>query len=230
MAIETEVKKVNLRELRILEKNAHFMEPAMFARLVDNIKRDGKLTSFPVVYQNEVLSGNHRTQAAIKAGIEEDYIINITSELTEDEKLAIQLSHNSINGKDDNNILKELYNSINSMDMKLYSGLTDDSFKMEEINVESLSFVQPSYEDMLIAFLPEDRIAFMEGIEKITKKAKDKLVMTANISDFDLIYKAVITTKSKLNILNTAEAFKAMATLALQKLEEEEKEDGEATT
>ncbi|UNO32302.1 ParB/RepB/Spo0J family partition protein [Salmonella enterica subsp. enterica serovar Abeokuta] len=201
------------------------MEPGEFARLVDNIKKDGALTSTPVVYRGVVLSGNHRVQASVKAGLETIAVINVLSELSDDEQKAIQLSHNSINGKDDKNILRELFDSIESLDMKLYSGLTDDDFKISDIEVESLSFIQPSYEDMVIAFLPEEKALFVEALEKIGKKAKDKLILAGSHTDFNNVFQAVITTKSQLNIINTAEAFKAMSQLAMEKLKE--MEDGE---
>ncbi|WP_213322352.1 ParB N-terminal domain-containing protein [Klebsiella aerogenes] len=220
MPIETEVRRVVLADLQLLEKNAHYMDPDEFERLVRNIKKDGVLTSFPVVYRGTVLSGNHRTQAAIKAGLVESHVIEIVSELTADEQLAIQLSHNAIKGKDDSNILRELYESINSLDLKLYSGLTDDAFKISDVEVQTLSFVQPTYEDMVIAFLPEEKALFVEALEKIGKKAKDRLIVAGRASDFDLIFDAVIKTKSELNIINTAEALKTIAELALQKLEE----------
>ncbi|ECE1929306.1 ParB N-terminal domain-containing protein [Salmonella enterica subsp. enterica serovar Banana] len=229
MALEIEVITVNPAELKLLEKNAHYMEPGEFARLVDNIKKDGALTSTPVVYRGVVLSGNHRVQASLKAGLETIAVINILSELNDDEQKAIQLSHNSINGKDDKNILRELFDSIESLDMKLYSGLTDDDFKISDIEVESLSFIQPSYEDMVIAFLPEEKALFVEALEKIGKKAKDKLILAGSHTDFNNVFQAVITTKSQLNIINTAEAFKAMSQLAMEKLKEMEDVETEET-
>lgn len=227
MPIETAIRRVALAELKLLEKNAHYMDPDEFTRLVNNIKNDGVLTSLPVVYRGTVLSGNHRTQAAIKAGLEEADVIEIVSELSEDEQKAIQLSHNAIKGKDDSNILRELYDSINSLDLKLYSGLTDDDFKITDVEVQTLSFVQPTYEDMVIAFLPEEKTLFIEALEKVGKKAKDRLIVTGRASDFDLVFKAVIDAKSKLNIINTAEALKTIAELALQKLEEEPDESAD---
>lgn len=220
MPIETAIRRVALAELTLLEKNAHYMDPDEFSRLVANIKADGVLTSLPVVYRGTVLSGNHRTQAAIKAGLVESDVIEIVSELTADEQLAIQLSHNSIKGKDDSNILRDLYDSINSLDLKLYSGLTDDDFKITDVEVQTLSFVQPVYEDLVIAFLPEEKTLFIEALEKVGKKAKDRLIVAGRASDFDLVFKAVINAKSKLNIINTAEALKTIAELALQKLED----------
>lgn len=227
MPIETAIRRVALAELKLLEKNAHYMDPDEFTRLVNNIKNDGVLTSLPVVYRGTVLSGNHRTQAAIKAGLEETDVIEIVSELSEDEQKAIQLSHNAIKGKDDSNILRELYDSINSLDLKLYSGLTDDDFKITDVEVQTLSFVQPTYEDMVIAFLPEEKTLFIEALEKVGKKAKDRLIVAGRASDFDLVFKAVIDAKSKLNIINTAEALKTIAELALQKLEEEPDESAD---
>lgn len=227
MPIETAIRRVALAELKLLEKNAHYMDPDEFTRLVNNIKNDGVLTSLPVVYRGMVLSGNHRTQAAIKAGLEEADVIEIVSELSEDEQKAIQLSHNAIKGKDDSNILRELYDSINSLDLKLYSGLTDDDFKITDVEVQTLSFVQPTYEDMVIAFLPEEKTLFIEALEKVGKKAKDRLIVAGRASDFDLVFKAVIDAKSKLNIINTAEALKTIAELALQKLEEEPDESAD---
>lgn len=227
MPIETAIRRVALAELKLLEKNAHYMDPDEFTRLVNNIKNDGVLTSLPVIYRGTVLSGNHRTQAAIKAGLEEADVIEIVSELSEDEQKAIQLSHNAIKGKDDSNILRELYDSINSLDLKLYSGLTDDDFKITDVEVQTLSFVQPTYEDMVIAFLPEEKTLFIEALEKVGKKAKDRLIVAGRASDFDLVFKAVINAKSKLNIINTAEALKTIAELALQKLEEEPDESAD---
>ncbi|HAF8817952.1 TPA: ParB N-terminal domain-containing protein [Salmonella enterica] len=224
MPIETAVRRVRLADLKLLEKNAHYMDPDEFTRLVNNIRKDGVLTSLPVIYRGTVLSGNHRTQAAIKAGLEEADVIEIVSELSEDEQIAIQLSHNAIKGKDDSNLLRELYDSINSLDLKLYSGISDDDFKITDIEVQTLSFVQPTYEDMVIAFLPEEKALFIEALEKIGKKAKDRLIVAGRISDFDLVFNAVINAKSKLNIINTAEALKTLAELALQKLEETEDE------
>lgn len=62
MPIETAIRRVALAELKLMEKNAHYMDPDEFTRLVNNIKKDGVLTSLPVVYRGTVLSGNHRTR------------------------------------------------------------------------------------------------------------------------------------------------------------------------
>jgi hypothetical protein len=79
------------------------MKGADFNRLVENIKHDGCLTSLPLVYRDgdilTVVSGNHRFSAAIKAGIEESDLIEVTSPLTRQQFVALQLSHNAIVGR-----------------------------------------------------------------------------------------------------------------------------------
>ena len=99
------------------------MKPDEFHKLVQNIKRDGCLTQLPFVCKdpNEkkwlVLSGNHRVQAAIEAGLETIQVQATNKRLTKDEMIAIQLSHNAISGQDDMAILKELYGAIDDIEM-----------------------------------------------------------------------------------------------------------------
>lgn len=220
MQIETRVIKTNLKSLKLLEVNARYMEPKAFQKLVDNIKRDQVLTSTPLVYKNEVLSGNHRVQAAIKAGLEEANVIEILSELTDDQKKAIQLSHNAINGKDDQNLLQQIYDSIGDFDFKQYSALTDDDFKLQEIDIKALGFEQPKMEEVTISFIASDKEVFLDNLKNIEKRSKSgKLTLVADIEAFDQFYEAVIQTKHQLNIINTAQAVMVMSQLALKALE-----------
>jgi ParB-like nuclease domain len=80
--LQTRVIRVQLSELQLLEKNARYLKGPLFNRLVENIKADGCLTSFPLVARQgdalTVISGNHRVSAAIKAGIGETDVIEVT--------------------------------------------------------------------------------------------------------------------------------------------------------
>ena len=141
--LRTELKTIPIRELTQLgpevgQKNARSMPPATYKRLVDNIRQDGVLTSTPLVGRMAgderlfVLSGNHRVAAAIDAGLEEAACITILDPIPRDRFSAIQLSHNAIEGEDDTSILEELY-GILDLDLKAYSGLTDDDFENEDL-------------------------------------------------------------------------------------------------
>lgn len=221
--IETVIEERELRSLSLLEHNARYMDKKEFDLLVSNIKNDGCLTSLPLVYDGdvagEVLSGNHRVQAAIKAGLQTAKVIVIKSVLTQDQKTAIQLSHNSITGKDDPNLLKALYDSIGDLDFKLYSGVTDEMFKVDELTLAAMTFETPKEEEVILHFLQGDKEVFCEALERIAKKAK-KLHLIADIDDFNQVFNVVFAVKQELNILNTTEAFKAVVRLADERLQQ----------
>src|ERR1019366_7732799 len=128
--LQTRVTRVRLSDLKLPEKNARFLKGAAFAQLVANIRRDGCLTSFPLVNRQgedlTVASGSHRVAAAMKAGLIEHDVIEITSPLTREQFVALQLSHNAIVGEDDPNVLRALYDEL-GFEWKEYSGLTDDA-------------------------------------------------------------------------------------------------------
>ena len=226
--IETAIEERSLRDLTLLADNARYMDKKEFDLLVSNIKNDGCLTSLPLIYdgdkQGEVLSGNHRVQAAIQAGIETAKVIVVKSPLSHDQKVAIQLSHNSIAGKDDPNLLKALYDSISDLDFKMYSGVTDDMFQVDDLTRAAMTFEAPKEEEVILHFLQGDKEVFAESLEKIAKKAK-RLHLIADISDFNDMFNVVFKVKSELNILNTAEAVKAVVRLASERLEQIEQDN-----
>ena len=204
------------------------MVPALFQRLVANLKSDGVLTTAPLIYEEEVLSGNHRVQAAIKAGIESADCIEITSSLTKRQRTAIQLSHNSIEGQDDPNTLRELYESLD-FDTKFYSGLSDDVFsKIETLDVGSLAIGAPKYQDLNTLFLPADKEQFEAALKRIEQGAKRKSppsVHLAGLDDFDKFFDSIIAVKEMAGVHNSAIAMRVMATLAVERLEQLETED-----
>ena len=157
---------MRLADLTLLEKNARFMRGATFARLVANIKADGCLTSVPLVGHVDgkllVASGNHRVPAAMKAGIEEADVMEILTPLTREQFVALQLAHNAVVGEDDPNILQSLYAEL-SFGWKEYSGLTDDAFKVEDLDTSVLRVGNPFYEELQISFLPADAAIFTGG-------------------------------------------------------------------
>lgn len=129
---KTQIKEVELSLIDLVEKNAHFMDQDTFRQLIANIKRDGQLTSVPFLVEHNtgrytVISGNHRVQAAKMAGIvKASFIVVHEDDITKDEILAIQLSHNSIVGQDDSEILKELLEEITDVAMKEYAHISNE--------------------------------------------------------------------------------------------------------
>lgn len=159
---------VNVSELEFLEKNARYMTNEMFRNLVDNIKRDGGLSSVPLCWKHDdkyrVLSGNHRCRAAIEAGLEEVLVLFTDRDLSKQEQIAIELSHNAIDGKDDMAILKELWDEIDDVSLKYYAGLDDKVLEeMEKAALASLSEVKLDYRSLTFLFLPHEVEALDEA-------------------------------------------------------------------
>jgi len=220
MSLETEHRVVKPEQLVFLKKNARYMNAQQFQRLKDNIGRDGQLTSTPLVVpmpdgRFEILSGNHRTKAAIEVGLTEIPVIVITTPLTLEQRTAIQLSHNAVTGQDDPNELHSLY-EILSMEEKEYSGLTDDDFKIDEMELTGLSVGSPKYEELQLLFLPEDRDRLNECLKEIGEKSR--IMYSGRTADFDALFDALVKGKQQLRIFNSAIAFLAIAELALKEL------------
>lgn len=218
--VESKIVKVKLLDLKLLEKNARYMTPQEFSQLVANIKQDGKLMGVPVVYHGEVLSGNHRVRAAIKAGVEEADVLDILTELPEERRLAIQLSQNAINGKDDPNILAQLYTSLNSLEWKRYSGVTDDAFKCTDEKLAALGITRPKYEELTIVFLPEEKNAFIDLVARI-EASKKAQVLVGELATFNALFDAIVRVKQEKKVINNAVALRLLAELAVSALDAE---------
>lgn len=206
------------------------MSGAQFNLLVANIKRDGCLTSFPLVHRVDgalqVVSGNHRVQAAMKAGLIEGDAIEITSPLTREQFVALQLSHNAIVGKDDPNILKSLYDELD-FGWKEYSGLTDDAFKVEDLDTSVLRVEAPFYEELTVSFLPGDAGVFNDWLDKIGKSKTACARLVGQYSDFGTFFQTLVGVKHVTGVHNTAVALRLMAEMAGEALAAKEGEQAE---
>lgn len=155
------------RSLRLLEVNARIMDRLEYNQLVENLKRDGALTSAPLIWRapgdvehdgsEEVLSGNHRVQAAIDAGLAEIPCLLLVQELSAQRRTAIQLSHNAIAGHDDPATLAQLYESLTDLDLREYTGLNDQELGlMAEVTVPGIGEAGLDFVMVNILFLPHE--------------------------------------------------------------------------
>lgn len=214
--METKVIKVDPREIKLLEVNARFMNADEFQRLVQNIKRDGCLTQLPFcVYDDDgnlvVLSGNHRVQAAIEAGLQE-IDVQVTEEaLTKDQRIGIQLSHNAISGKDDMAVLKQLYESIDDVNMKAYSGLDDETLKLlDNISTQSMSYSGLQYQVLNILFLPSEIKEIKAVLKDVMKEVRSNETLMLRMAEYDKYLDTISDVSKALRVRNTAVGFMAM--------------------
>lgn len=212
-------------EIDFLDKNARFMTKEQFAALTRNIQTDGGLTSVPLCYKQEngrllVLSGNHRVKGAIEAGIKEFLVLLIDKPLSKSQQVAIQLSHNAIEGQDDEQILKELWQQIDDLDASIYSGLSTELIeKLNATDFQTISEQRILFKEISLLFLPEE-IEDMKSIcEGIIASAKGKEIFAGRIAEYDDILQGMIEAKSNQKIINSTLAFFAMARVVREYLD-----------
>lgn len=232
--LKTHVERRSLRELSLLSaasghENARFMPRRQFKRLVENIKRDGVLTSAPLIGQSHdepdrwyVISGNHRVEAALEAGVIDADCIVIEEPLPPQQFVALQLSHNSIEGEDDPSVLRRLYDLLD-LDLKEYSGLTDDAFDMDALNVKTLPSASLKYLDVVFSFLGDESAAIAEFVSRAERYAKkEQMVFLADYASFDLFLDALTAVKQHKNIKNSALALRVLCECAMKVIDQEQ--------
>jgi hypothetical protein len=204
-------------EIDYLDKNARYMTKEQFESLTRNIRTDGGLTSLPLCYRQEngrllVLSGNHRLKAAIQAGMEENLVLLIDKTLSKERQIAIQLSHNAIEGQDDEQILKELWSEINDLEASIYTGLSTELIeKLTNIDFSAISEQRPLFKEISLLFLPEEIEEMTAICDGIIESAKGKTAFTGRITEYEEVLEGIIAAKQGQKIINSTVAFFAMA-------------------
>lgn len=209
----------------LLEKNARFMPAQQYKRLVENIRNDGCLTSVPfALKQGErylILSGNHRVQAARDAGLTEIPILYTDQQLTRQQQIAIQLSHNAIAGQDDLAILRDLYDEINDVVLKEYSGLDDVVLgKMEPPSLDPLSESALEYRVVSLAFLPPEARRAEELFDRVLQEATSDVLWVNRFAEYDRMLDLLTLAKTKAGVKNTATALGLLLDVAEKHLDE----------
>lgn len=216
-ALRPRLVRRNPANLQLLPVNARYMRKEEYDRLVANVRRDGCLTSVPLVYgggeyeegRELVLSGNHRTMAAVDAGVDEVDVMLIEEHLSEQQLVAIQLSHNSIAGEDDPATLKQLYDQLDDVDWRAYSGLDDDQLNLlAEVSPEGLSEANLDFATVSLIFLPPEleaaRVAFDQA-----RVGQNESWLAAR-ADYEQVLDSLASTHAAHKVGNVATALHAI--------------------
>jgi hypothetical protein len=205
------------KTLTLLDINARYMTSDQFGALVANVKRDGCLTSLPLVWNDAdtgkriVLSGNHRTKASIAAGLDEIDWLEIDEPLPRQRQIALQLSHNSISGQDDPAILKTLWEEIESIEYREYAALDDKTLELlEKVDLTSLGEANLDYLTAQIIFLPHE----VERAQAMFATVKELMQVDARWAaaeeDWGRLVDALDSSRGAHDVVNTAAAFTVM--------------------
>jgi len=222
--------KATLETLREQDVNARVMKKDKFDLLVSNIKKDDRLEQLPFCSRNPerenellIISGHHRVRAARAAGFDAIYVLVDENLKDNDYIKAKQLSHNSINGYDDPQILQEIYDQIKNIEAKIMAGVNDElQEKLKTINVEEIK-INIDYEFVNIVFLSRQKKNFEDVIALINASAD---IMYADLELFDEFKNAIREVAKKEDIRNIGMVISKMSEITKLYYEEQDAKKG----
>lgn len=207
-----------------LEKNCHYMEKGTLDKLTANVAEDGFLSQLPFAMKRSdgkylILSGNHRLKASIKASLEHILILYI-DEVDKDKQIAYQLSHNSLIGKDDAQMLKEIYEEMRSIEAREYSGLNGVQF-IDASKIPTTSINDGDIELTEMKFLfTESRSNDVKGVLAELEKQKLSEDCSIVVGSYEEFIKVVTEVKKAHNIKSNTVAFARMIDICKAHLQE----------
>lgn len=168
------VAKVNVNELKEQDVNAREMDQDMFNQLTANIKSDGRLESLPFVAETEkgleIVSGHHRVRSARSAGIDDIYVLVDDTGLSRNKIRSKQLSHNSIQGVDNEQIVKQIYEMIDDANDRLAAFISKEmQEQMDKLPVNDVTF-EMEIKSILVNFMACEEENFQKAADMINAK------------------------------------------------------------
>jgi hypothetical protein len=221
-ADRAEIRMVDVSELKLLPKNARYMIAQTYGALSKNIKTDGFLSSVPLCVEEEgkllVLSGNHRVKASRDVGLKNILVIVDKRQMTEGHKKAIALSHNSLVGQDDAEILKSMWMEIELLADKEYTGLDSKTVdNLLKTAGTAFNSVRIPTKQLVFWFIPQD----LEYAERVIEDAgliKGDSNHVADIKSYQKMVDLIIKIKKEKNIKNSALALQRILELAEEQM------------
>lgn len=214
--------QINIEEIVPAELNANKMTDHDFDKLVRNITMSGGLSSVITCYKRTsdgkyvIISGHHRYRACIKAGYTKCPVLYALEEnLSRDEIIALQLSHNSLHGEDNKGILKRLFEEIQSIDFKEFAHI--DVAEIGTIEAFSSSIVPMSEHYTVSLILYKDDIETLDELIGSVREnmSKSELVILANQdNNEEMLMTLTKEINKKYNIKSANISFSKILTLA----------------
>jgi len=233
-----------LDDIREQSVNARVQPPEMIERKSETMRRDKRLESIPFVVKRgdpaddppgwfEMVSGHHRIRAARAAGIKRIIVLADTRDLSRSAVVAKQLAHNALQGKDDPEVVKRLFEEIDDVNLQLEAYVDPKDFdlpKAEAVAVDSVQ-VDFDYRFVAFAFLPSQMEAFEKLCERLPSYGEEDLVGACDAELFDRFKEAVIRTGKVSNIRSVGATVARMVKIAEEwcARREQEAEEEEAT-
>ena len=218
--------KVNISLIDEADMNANEMTGEDFAQLCDNIGKSG-LSSVPSCYKKEngrfvMISGHHRLRACKKLHYKTIGILYcLESDLSKDEIIAIQLSHNSLHGHDNTSILKKLFEQIQSVDFKQFAHVNVD--EIPPVSTEGISvFALKENFVFTVVLYPDSFDSLDELFGDIREQASksDALILANEKENERLLLKLQTEIGKQYDIKSPSISFAKLLELASERLTE----------
>lgn len=216
--------KVDISLIEEADMNANEMTGEDFAALCDNIDKSG-LSSAPCCYKKNngkfvMISGHHRLRACKKLHYKSIGILYCNEEdLSKDEIIAIQLSHNSLHGQDNRSILKKMFEQIQSIDFKNFAHINIEEIK--PISVEGVDICALKEDFVFTIILYPNSFSHLDELfGDIREHAKKSdTVILANQEENEMLFLKIQQEISKeYNIKSSRMCFARMLELASERL------------
>lgn len=159
--------KVDISLIDEVKVNANEMSDDDFAQLTSNISKSG-LSSVPACVKRKdgrfvTISGNHRLRACKKLRYKEIGVLFCEEdEISQDEMIAIELSHNSLHGTAKASIVKKLLESIQTIDFKQFAHVNIDDIK--GVKVEGIDIAAMAENFVLTVVLYPDSFKSLDAL------------------------------------------------------------------
>ena len=218
--------KVDISLIDEADMNANEMTGEDFAQLCDNIGKSG-LSSVPSCYKKEsgrfvMISGHHRLRACKKLHYKTIGILYcLESELSKDEIIAIQLSHNSLHGHDNTSILKRLFEQIQSVDFKQFAHVNIDEITPVSTDGISVFALKENFVFTVILY-PDSFENLDELLGDIREQASksDALILASEKDNERLLLKLQTEIGKQYDIKSPSITFAKLLELAKERLTE----------
>lgn len=223
--------KVDINLIDEAEMNANEMTGEDFATLVENVGKSG-LSSVPCCYRKSngrfvMISGHHRLRACKKLHHKKIGILYVDeSELSKDEIIAIQLSHNSLHGEDNKSILKKLFEQIQSIDFKKFAHINIDELNAVNMDGIGIYAMKENFVFSIILY-PNSYPNLDELFGDIREQAKksDALILSTQEENEMVFLKLQSEIGKQFNIKSPAITFAKLLELANERLTQLKEEE-----
>ncbi len=226
-----ELWKVHVAMLREQNVNARSMPQAMFLQLTRNLKHRKSLESLPfcALTENgvEIVSGHHRVRAARKAELPHIWVLVDVTQLTRDQIRAKQLAHNSIQGEDNQDLIRQIFAQIDDVEAQLeaYIDIPDlDKLEGAQVTLTSKDLeVEFDTKCVALIFLPVQYKEF-EYAMKLLEGEKPEVVYLAQRGEYEELVQAMEKVVAQYDIRSTPTIFAKMAQIVVEHLEGQDAE------